>query len=62
MENEFVDLVWVGRYVDDLVKSTGDLDYCIVYEWDDDGPGEGELVAVLARLGGRWFRRPIRIC
>lgn len=61
MENEFVDLVWVGRYVDDLVKRTGDLDYAIVYEWDEDGPGDWPPVAVLARLDGRWWRRPVLV-
>lgn len=61
MENEFVDLVFVGRYVDDLVKRTGDLDYAIVYEWDEDGPGGWPPVAVLARLDGRWWRRPVLV-
>lgn len=56
-ENEFTDLVWLGHYVDKLVESTGDNEYAIVYEWGDYGPGEGPLVAVLARLGGRWSRR-----
>lgn len=61
MENEFLDLVWVGRYVDDLVKRTGDLDYAIVYEWDEEGPGRWPPVAVLARLDGRWWRRPVLV-
>lgn len=59
MENEFTDLVFVGKYVDDLVKRTGDLGYSIVYEWGDDGPGDWPPVAVLARLDGRWWRRQI---
>jgi hypothetical protein len=61
MENEFHDLVFVGRYVDDLVERTKDLDYAIVYEWDDDGPGDWPPVAVLARLNGKWWRRPVLV-
>jgi hypothetical protein len=61
MDNEFEDLVWLGNYIESLVKSTGDLAYCIVYEWDDDeGPHTWPPVAVLAWLNGRWWRRPIR--
>lgn len=59
MGNEFADLVWVGRYIDDLVEKTGDLSYCIVYEWGDDGPGDWPPVAVLARLNDRWWRRSL---
>lgn len=61
MENEFSDLAWVGRYVDDLVKRTGDLDYCIVYEWGEDGPAKWPPVAVLVRLDGRWWRREVLV-
>lgn len=61
MTNEFSNLEWVGRYVDDLVKRTGDNDYAIVYEWDDNGPGGWPPVAVLARLDGRWWRREILV-
>lgn len=61
MDSEFADLVFVGRYVDDLVKKTGDLDYSIVYEWDEHGPGGWPPVAVLARLDGRWWRRPVLV-
>jgi len=61
MENEFSDLAWVGRYVDGLVKRTGNLDYAIVYEWDENGPGDWPPVAVLARLDGRWWRRPVLV-
>jgi hypothetical protein len=61
MENEFVNLTWLSRYVDDLVKRTGDNDYAIVYEWDEDGPGDWPPVAVLARLDGRWWRRPVLV-
>ena len=60
-ENEFADLVWVGKYVDRLIQSSGDLDYAIVYEWDDNGPGDWPPVAVLARLGDRWWRRPVLV-
>lgn len=59
MENEFTNLSWVGKYVDGLIEKTGDLDYAIVYEWDEDGPGKWPPVAVLARLDGRWWRRPV---
>lgn len=61
MDSEFADLVFVGRYVDDLVKRTGDLDYSIVYEWDEHGPGGWPPVAVLARLDGRWWRRSVLV-
>jgi hypothetical protein len=60
-DNEFFDLVFVGRYVDSLVASTGDLDYCIVYEWDEDGPAKWPPVAVLARLNGKWWRREVLV-
>jgi hypothetical protein len=60
-ENEFTDLVWLGLYVDKLVESSGDNSYAIVYEWDGDSPGDGPLVAVLARLGGRWSRRVLPV-
>lgn len=59
MENEFVDLVWLGRYVDSLLEQTGDLDYAIVYEWDEDSPGDWPPVAILARLNGKWWRREV---
>lgn len=58
MENEFVDLVFLGGYVDNLVKKFGN-DYAIVYEWGDDGLGEGMPVAVLARLSASWSRHPV---
>ena len=60
-DNEFLDLDFVGRYVDNLVKSSGDLDYAVVYEWDDNGPGDWPPVAVLARIDGRWFRRQVLV-
>lgn len=61
MKNEFSDLVWVGRYVDDLVQRTGDLDYSIVYEWDHNGPGAWPPVAALVRLDGKWWRREVLV-
>lgn len=61
MENEFSDLGFVSRYVDDLVERTGDLDYSIVYEWGEGGPGGWPPVAVLARLDGRWWRRAVLV-
>lgn len=60
-ENEFLDLAFVGRYVDNLVESSGDLDYAIVYEWDDNGPGDWPPVAVLARINGGWHRRQVLV-
>lgn len=61
MVNEFANLVFVGQYVDELIKRTGDLDYSIVWEWDESGPGDWPPVAVLARLNGKWWRRPVLV-
>lgn len=61
MENDFSDLVFVGRYIDGLLERTGDLDYAIVYEWDENGPGDWPPVAVLARLNGKWWRREVLV-
>jgi hypothetical protein len=61
MENEFANLVFLGQYVDGLVERTGDLDYSIVYEWDDCGPGGWPPVAVLVRLDGKWSRREVLV-
>lgn len=61
MENEFANLTWLAKYVDGLVEKTGDLDYSIVYEWDDDGPNGWPPTAVLVRLDGRWWRRPVLV-
>jgi hypothetical protein len=60
-DNEFLDLAFVGRYADSLVASSGDLDYAIVYEWDDNGPGDWPPVAVLARINGGWHRRQVLV-
>lgn len=60
--NEFVDLEFVAGYVDSLVKSTGDQDYAVVYEWDEDGPDSGRPpVAVLLRIDGAWERRAVLV-
>lgn len=57
MENEFSDLVFVASYVDQLIASTGDIDYGVVFEWDDDGPGlGGPPRAFLTRQKGGWKR------
>lgn len=61
MSNEFTNLVFVGKYVDDLVKRTGDVDYSVVYEWGENGPGDWPPVAVLARLNGKWWRRAVLV-
>jgi hypothetical protein len=57
MQNEFSNLVWVGRYVDGLIDRTKDLDYGIVYEWGVEGPGDWPPIAVLTRVDGQWSRR-----
>lgn len=55
MENEFYDLVMLGKLVDTLLKS-GNEDYGFVYEWRD-GPDSGHPpVAVLFRKQGKWVR------
>jgi hypothetical protein len=64
-EHEFVDLVFLARYVDDLVSQTGNQDFAVVYEWNDtDDQGQFiDLVegappdAVLLRIAGAWVRR-----
>lgn len=60
-ENEFANLTWLGQYVDKLVTSTGDQDYAVVYEWDDEGPGDWPPVAVLLRVDGQWHRRLVLV-
>lgn len=57
MENQFASLTLLARYVDDLVKRTGDADYATVYEWGLDGPGDWPPIAVLVRVDGQWVRR-----
>lgn len=62
MHNEFINLDYVAKYVDQLVKSTGDMDYAVVYEWDEDGPDSGRPpVCVLLRIAGAWERRAVLV-
>jgi hypothetical protein len=57
MYNEFANLAAVGRYVDLLIASTGDQNYAVVYEWDEDGPSSGRpFIAQLKRVNGAWER------
>lgn len=57
MTNEFADLAFVASYVDRLMASTGDIDYGVVFEWDDDGPVPGRPpIAFLTRRKGGWKR------
>jgi len=60
-ENRFEDLDFVARYVDGLLKSTGDSDYGVVYEWCDSGPPGWPPIAVLHREGGQWLRRRVLV-
>lgn len=56
-ENEFTDLAFVARYVDQMVEATGDPDYGVVFEWNEHGPVPGRLpVAFLTRRKGGWKR------
>lgn len=60
MENEFSDLAFVASYVDQLMASTGDIDYGVVLEWDDYGPGPRRLPrAFLTRQKGGWKRSAV---
>jgi hypothetical protein len=57
LNNEFSDLNFVAKYVDQLVSTTGDSDYGVVFEWDDNGPVPGgPPVAFLTRRKGGWKR------
>jgi len=64
-EHEFVNLDFLARYVDDLVKKTGNPDFGVVYEWKDTDDQDEfiDLVegappdAVLLRIAGSWVRR-----
>lgn len=63
MEHEFVDLVFVARYVDSMIAQTGDQDWGVVYEYGDDDLDDGECPpprAVLLRQDGQWVRRSVR--
>lgn len=60
MENEFSDLAFVASYVDQLMASTGDIDYGVVLEWDDYGPGPRRLPrAFLTRQKDGWKRSAV---
>lgn len=72
-DNEFTDLAFVGRYVDGLFADTGNRDYLVVYEWDDesqviDDDDDAESVdvtdnppdAVLLRIDGKWERQRVK--
>lgn len=61
MENEFANLTWLGKYVDNLVNSTGDQDYATAYEWGDEGPGNWPPLAVLFRRDGQWIRKGVLV-
>jgi len=60
-DNEFGDLAWVGKYVDSLMKSTGEAAYGVVYEWEDDNADRWPPYAVLTRRDGQWFRRRVLV-
>lgn len=60
--NEFVDLEFLAGYIDGLIRTTGDADYGMVCEWDEDGPESGRPpVGVLLRLNGAWERRHVLV-
>jgi hypothetical protein len=61
-ENEFTDLDFLGKYVDSLVKKTGNMDYAVVHEWQDhsalnDPDDVPPPDAVLLRISNSWVRR-----
>lgn len=51
MENEFINLAYVARYVDDLLKISPE--YAIVYQWNSDFM-DGPPDVVLRRIGPTW--------
>lgn len=58
LNGTFNSLPWVATYVEKLIESTGDIDYSIVLEWDDLGPGDGRVPKrVLIRLDGEWHAK-----
>lgn len=67
VDHEFVDLAFVAKYVDGLLRDSGNPDFGVVYEWKDtDDQGEFiDLVegappdAVLLRMAGSWVRRRV---
>lgn len=54
---QFSDLDFLAKYVDQLLLSTGDRDYGVVYDWGDQTPGPYPPLAVLYRVDGNWIRR-----
>jgi hypothetical protein len=61
LANEFSDLDFLAKYVDQLVASTGDRDYAVVHEWGDQKPGPFPPLAVLYRIAGEWVRRDVLV-
>lgn len=61
LQNEFTDLTWLGKYVDNLVATTGDRDYAVAYEWGEHGPGDWPPLAVLFRVDADWVRRDVLV-
>lgn len=62
-EHEFVDLDFVTRYSDSMIAKTGNQDWGVVYEYQDDDLDDGACPpprAVLLRLDGQWLRRSVR--
>lgn len=56
MKNEFSDLAFVAAYVDQLIASTGDVDYGVVFEWDRRPVLGAPPAAFLTRRKGGWKR------
>lgn len=63
MEHEFADLAFVARYVDSMIAQTGNQDWGVVYEYNDDDLDDGAFPpprVVLLRQDGQWLRRSVR--
>lgn len=58
---EFSSLDYLAKYINHLVKTTGDNDYSVVYEWGDHGPGPYPPLAVLYLIEGEWVRREVLV-
>jgi hypothetical protein len=61
LTNEFLDLNFVAKHVDQLLATTGDQDYAVVYEWGTHGSGPYPPLAVLYRVQGEWVRREVSV-
>lgn len=64
-EHEFVDLDFVASYSDAMIEKTGDQDWGVVYEYEDDDDRSLDDAcppprAVLLRQDGQWVRRLVR--